>query len=55
MNNANVGGSGAEWVPVVCLLATGASLGLSTNLAKLAGCMAWVFCHFWPSRSWVRH
>ena len=29
--------SGAEWVPVACLLATGALLGLSTNMAKLAG------------------
>ena len=37
MNDANVGSSGAGWVPAACLLATGALFGLSTNLAKLAG------------------
>ena len=37
MNNANVGSSGAEWVPVACLLAIGALLDLSTRMAKLAG------------------
>ena len=37
MNNADVGSSGAEWFPVACLFATGALLGLSTNMAMLAG------------------
>ena len=37
MNNRNVASSGAEWVAVACLLATGALLGLPTNMAKLAG------------------
>ena len=37
MNNAKAGQSGAGWILVACLLAIGALLGLSTNLAKLAG------------------
>ena len=37
MNNANVGRAGAEWVPGACPVATGALLGLPTNMAKLAG------------------
>ena len=37
MNNAKAEQSSAGWILVVCLLAIGALLGLSTNLAKLAG------------------
>ena len=37
MNNAKAEQSGAGWILVACLLAIGALLGLSTNLAKLAG------------------
>ena len=36
MNNAKARQSGAGWIPVACLLAIGALLGLSTILAKLA-------------------
>ncbi|MBC7942242.1 MAG: DMT family transporter [Chitinophagaceae bacterium] len=35
--NLKSGHPGAGWVPFACLLVTGALLGVSTNLAKLAG------------------
>ena len=34
---AGAGATGPRWVPLACLLVTGALLGLSTNVAKLAG------------------